>query len=104
MGQDLLDRQYLHEIRFITVTSSFMCYRDRFLNLSLNDKDLVLWKPQKSIFLVARSLTLVLMGGGVDSTHTIFICENNRKSTKITHCIEIFYWEVVLKKLAFSDR
>ena len=31
-----------------------------------------------------------LGGGGVISSHTIFICESNRKSNQITHCVDIF--------------
>ena len=31
---------------------------------------------------------LVLMGGGALSAPPIFICENNRKSNKIMHCVE----------------
>ena len=34
-------------------------------------------------------LTLVMMGGGLKVPHPpIFICENNRKSNKIMHCVE----------------
>ena len=29
-------------------------------------------------------------GGGADSVHTNFFCENNRKSDKITHCVDFF--------------
>ena len=29
------------------------------------------------------------VGGGVESIHTIFVCENNRKSNKITHCVVV---------------
>ena len=30
----------------------------------------------------------MVIGGGVEST--IFICENNRKSNKIMHCLDFF--------------
>ena len=29
-----------------------------------------------------------MMGGGTESVPPIFICENNRKSNKIMHCVE----------------
>ena len=29
-------------------------------------------------------------GEGFESIHSIFNCENNRKSNKITHCVEFF--------------
>ena len=38
-------------------------------------------------------------GGWID-TPPIFICENNRKSDKIMHCVD-FFCVVVLKILAF---
>ena len=37
---------------------------------------------------------LTLRGGGVESIHTIFICENNRKELLPT---AEFFWKVVLK-------
>ena len=40
--------------------------------------------------------TVVLMGGGGSKRHPpIFICENDRKSTKIMHCVEkkLFDWQ-----------
>ena len=37
--------------------------------------------------------TLVLMGGGAQSAPLIFICENNRKSNKIMHCVENFFFD-----------
>ena len=37
-------------------------------------------------------LALVLMGGGgAESVNTNFICENNRKSNKIMHCVFFFF-------------
>ena len=38
----------------------------------------------------AYPLTFVLMGGGAESVHTIFFCENNRRSNKIMHCVDFF--------------
>ena len=40
-------------------------------------------------------------GGGVDSIYTIFICKNNRKSIKITHCVEIIFLGSSLKDMDF---
>ena len=34
--------------------------------------------------------TLVLMGAAQSAPPPIFICENNRKSNKIMHCVEFF--------------
>ena len=31
-------------------------------------------------------------GGGVSKCPSIFICENNRKSDKIMHCVEEFFF------------
>ena len=32
-----------------------------------------------------------MMGGGAKRAPPIFICENNRKSNKIMHCVEFFF-------------
>ena len=40
-----------------------------------------------------RILTLVMMGGAQSAPPPIFICENNRKSNKIMHCVEIFFFD-----------
>ena len=32
-----------------------------------------------------------MMGGGGSKCPPIFICENNRKSNKIMHCVEFFF-------------
>ena len=53
----------------------------------------------RSLQAVFFSLTLVLMGGGVESIPAIFICENNRKSNKIMHSVDFLM--VVLKIWAF---
>ena len=36
-------------------------------------------------------------GGGGLIVPPIFICKNNRKSNKIMHCVEFFFWVVVVK-------
>ena len=38
----------------------------------------------------AGGLILCFFDGGVESIHTIFICENNRKSNMNTHCVDFF--------------
>ena len=38
--------------------------------------------------------------GGVERKNNIFICENNRKSNKIMHCVD-FFLVVALKIWAF---
>ena len=35
-----------------------------------------------------KFLNLVMIRGGAQSAPRIFICENNRKSNKIMHCVE----------------
>ena len=47
-------------------------------------------KKKNSQFLMEYFLPLSLMGGGVESIHSIFICENNRNSNKIKHCVVFF--------------
>ena len=49
--------------------------------------------------MLTNGLTLVMIGGGTKCPPPIFICENNRKSNKIMHCVE-------KKKLSgsFEDR
>ena len=36
-------------------------------------------------------------GGGAESVPPIFICENNIKSNKIKHCVDLFFLVLVVK-------
>ena len=57
-----------------------------------------------TLVLIRGSFSLSLMGGGGDSFHTIFISENNRKSNKITHCVEFFFRSSFEVMGIFCDR
>ena len=45
-----------------------------------------------TLVLMGRLKLLVLMGEGMNlDPPPIFICENNRKSSKIMHCVDLFF-------------
>ena len=52
----------------------------------------------KSFTIQVHEIFLLVM---LNLSYPFFICENNRKSNKIMHCVDLFFWVVVLKKLAF---
>ena len=50
---------------------------------------------------VLKTPIFFIGGGGWIYPLPIFICENNIKGSKIMHCVDFFFWVVVLKIWAF---
>ena len=52
----------------------------------------VFWATILTLIMKRGKYPLVMIGGGAQSAPPIFICENNRKSIKIMHCVEEIFF------------